>query len=86
MKRTTDEIRYLILKILNEKGRLNVETLRQLVGTGLLSILGNAEDLDSMGFIETYEIKIGKRKYRELEITDEGKLFLKKIKKVFETK
>lgn len=86
MKRATDEIRYLILKILNEKGKLNVEKLRQFVDTGLMSILNNAEDLEIMGFIKMHEIKAGKRKYRELEITDEGKVFLGKIKKIFENK
>ena len=86
MKRTTDEIRYLMLKVLNKKHKLNVEALRKEIGTGLPSILHNAEILKAFGFIKLYEINIGKRKYREVEITEEGRNFLKKMKKKFEEK
>lgn len=83
MKRTTDEIRYLMLKMLNQKQKINIESLRKGIRTGLPSILHNAEDLEMFGFIKLHEINIGKRKYRELEITEEGRKFLGKIEKKF---
>lgn len=86
MKRTTDEIRYLMLKILNKKQKMNVESLRKEIGTGLPTILHNAEDLEIFGFLNLHEINIGKRKYRELEITEEGRKFFKKIRRKFEEK
>jgi len=84
MKRSTDEIRYLILKLLSEK-RINVEQIRKKINTSLQTMLQNAEDLEIFGFIKMYEIDIGKRKYRELEITEEGKKFFESIKKKFES-
>ncbi len=84
MKRTTDEIRYLMLKILNNKQKYNVESVRKEIGTGLPSILQNAENLEIFGFIKTNEVNIGKRKYRELEITEEGKKFFDILRKKYE--
>ena len=84
MKRTTHEIRYLMLKILSKKQKNNIESLRQEIGTGFPSILNNAEDLEIFGFIKTHEIIIGRRKYTELEITEEGKKFLENIRIKFE--
>ena len=86
MKRTTDEIRYLMLKILNNKQKDNVESVRKEIETGLPSILQNAEDLEIFGFIKMHEVNVGKRKYRELEVTGEGKKFFDILRKKYETK
>jgi DNA-binding MarR family transcriptional regulator len=83
MKRSTDEIRYFILKSLIE-GRCNLEAIRAKLETGLQTVSKNAESLEAMRFIKIYETKFGKRKYRELEITSDGKMFFERIKKLFE--
>jgi len=84
MKRSTDEIRYLILKALVKKHKDNIESIREDIGTGLPSILHNVEDLEIFGFVKLNEMIFGKRKYRELEITKEGEIFFDKIRKKFE--
>lgn len=84
MKRSTDEIRYLILKELDEKIKINIENVRQKVNTSLQTIINNVEDLEIFGFVKVNETSIGKRKYREIEITKEGKMFFEKIRKAFE--
>jgi DNA-binding Lrp family transcriptional regulator len=83
MKRSTDEIRYFILNLLNEKGRMSIEKVRQKINTSLQTVLNNAKDLETFGFIKIKEINRGKRKYRELEIKEEGRKFLKKLEKKF---
>lgn len=82
MKRSTDEIRYFILKYLTEN-RCNLEYVRAKLGTSLQTISRNAENLEAMRFIKIHETKFGKRKYREFEITDDGKIFFERIKKLF---
>ncbi len=84
MKRTTDEIRYLILKTLIKKRKGNIEAVREEINTGLPSILNNVEDLEIFGFVKLKETTVGKRKYRELEITKEGENFFEIIRKKFE--
>lgn len=84
MKRGTDEIRYLILKLLDKKGKTNIEGLRKSVNTSFQTILTNTKFLNVLGYLKMFETDVGKRKYREMEITPEGKKFLKKLEKVFE--
>lgn len=84
MKRSTDEIRYLILKTLIKNQKGNIEAVRKEINTGLQSILNNVEDLEIFGFVKLKETTTGKRKYRELEITKEGGNFFEIIRKKFE--
>lgn len=82
MRRSTDEIRYCLLKVCS-KHKSNIEAIREEINTGLPSILANAKSLEKMGFLRIYEIKIGKRFYREIEITPDGRYYLSKLKKIF---
>lgn len=84
MKRSTDEIRYLLLKELNKVQMGNLESLREKIGTGLTSVLLNAEAMEKMGFIKIHATNIGKRTYRELKITNDGKKYYERLRKLIE--
>lgn len=84
MKRSIDKIRYLILKVLSNGNKINLERIRKEVNTGLPTILLNVKNMEKMGFVNVYQQNIGKRTYTEVNITSDGKLFLKKVAKIIE--
>ena len=81
MKRSTDEIRYFLLK-LSARKQVNIEYARKEIATGLQSALKNAKDLERMGFLKIYETKVGKRMYREIKTTNDGRKFLKRLENI----
>lgn len=83
MKRESDEIRYHILSCVNDE-RCNIESIRSRINTGLPTMLKNSNNLQKMGFIKIHETKVGKRLYREIEITDDGKEYFKRLKRIYE--
>lgn len=83
MKRSTDEIRYLIFKMLITGKKMNLEEIRKRVNTGLPTIISNIRYLEKMGFVNLYQQNIGKRRYTEMQITVDGKRFFDRLSKLY---
>lgn len=83
MKRNSDEIRYKILEVLEKKGKTNLETVRSEIGTGLPTMLNNLKVMENWNWVKVFKTDVGKRFYREIQITNYGREFINKYRKLF---
>jgi len=82
MKRTSQEIKKIILKILSTGKSFTYSELERKVNTGYRSIVSNCKELKIFGAVEIVEIDkhaANGRPYFKVQITEQGKNFLNNL-------